>query len=156
MTEYQTVIIRLQGRSREDEEAITDLLNERARMGWRFNSLTQLESATGFDQRDDRVPEVVALLTVFPLRDAIPAAQPVQLGQDLKQLLLDVPPTEALPDGELMKSLPATDERFQSGSGHSVNSPLCDDELDQQYTSTHMEEKSAISCSRRRRACSKY
>ena len=43
MTEYQTVILRLQGRSRDDEEAITDLLNERARMGWRYHSLTQLE-----------------------------------------------------------------------------------------------------------------
>jgi hypothetical protein len=43
MTEYQTVILRLQGRSRDDEEAITDLLNERARMGWLYHSLAQLE-----------------------------------------------------------------------------------------------------------------
>ncbi|MFQ6044740.1 MAG: hypothetical protein ACE5PT_00080 [Gemmatimonadales bacterium] len=43
MIEYQTVIARLQGRSREDEEAITDLLNERARSGWQFHSLNQLE-----------------------------------------------------------------------------------------------------------------
>lgn len=34
MKQYQAVIIRLQGRSRDDEESITDLLNERARMGW--------------------------------------------------------------------------------------------------------------------------
>jgi hypothetical protein len=34
MREYQVVIIRLSGKSREDEEALTDLLNERARMGW--------------------------------------------------------------------------------------------------------------------------
>lgn len=40
--EYQTVIIRLRAKSREDEEALTDLLNERARMGWRFQTLTPL------------------------------------------------------------------------------------------------------------------
>lgn len=40
--EYQTVILRLRGKSREDEEAITDLLNERARAGWRYQSLTSL------------------------------------------------------------------------------------------------------------------
>jgi hypothetical protein len=34
MKQYQAVIIRLQGRSREDEDTVTDLLNERARMGW--------------------------------------------------------------------------------------------------------------------------
>ena len=34
MKQYQAVIIRLQGKSRDDEETVTDLLNERARMGW--------------------------------------------------------------------------------------------------------------------------
>lgn len=34
MKQYQVVIIRLHGRSRDDEETVTDLLNERARMGW--------------------------------------------------------------------------------------------------------------------------
>jgi hypothetical protein len=34
MKEYQVVIVRLQGKAREDEESLTDLLNERARMGW--------------------------------------------------------------------------------------------------------------------------
>lgn len=42
MQEYQTVIVRLAGRTREDEEALTDLLNERARMGWLFHTMTEL------------------------------------------------------------------------------------------------------------------
>lgn len=42
MLEYQTVIVRLAGRAREDEEALTDLLNERARMGWLYDSMTEL------------------------------------------------------------------------------------------------------------------
>jgi hypothetical protein len=42
MTEYQTVIVRLVARTREDEEALTDLLNERARMGWFFHAMTEL------------------------------------------------------------------------------------------------------------------
>lgn len=36
MKEYQVAIVRLSGKSREDEELLTDVLNERARMGW-FN-----------------------------------------------------------------------------------------------------------------------
>jgi hypothetical protein len=42
MIEYQTAIVRLVGRTREDEEALTDLLNERARMGWFFHAMTEL------------------------------------------------------------------------------------------------------------------
>ena len=45
MKEYQTVILRLQRRTREDEEAISDLLNERARMGWSFRVLQRLDEA---------------------------------------------------------------------------------------------------------------
>lgn len=43
MREYQAVILRVQGRSREDEEAITDLLNERSRMGWDFLTVNAVE-----------------------------------------------------------------------------------------------------------------
>jgi hypothetical protein len=43
MREYQAVIIRLKQPSREDEEAITDLLNERARVGWTLCRLTGIE-----------------------------------------------------------------------------------------------------------------
>jgi hypothetical protein len=42
MKQYQAVIVRLQGKSREDEDAITDLLNERARMGWLDHSVHPL------------------------------------------------------------------------------------------------------------------
>ncbi|NIM48928.1 MAG: hypothetical protein GTN62_03985 [Gemmatimonadales bacterium] len=44
MKEYQAVIVRLQERSREDEETLTDLLNERSRMGWDYHSSQQLGS----------------------------------------------------------------------------------------------------------------
>jgi hypothetical protein len=42
MREFQVVILRLQGKAREDEDAMTDLMNERARMGWVFHSLEPL------------------------------------------------------------------------------------------------------------------
>lgn len=34
MKEYQAVVHRLSRRTRDDEEALTDLLNERSRGGW--------------------------------------------------------------------------------------------------------------------------
>lgn len=34
MKEYQAVIVRLTRHAREDEDALTDLLNERSRGGW--------------------------------------------------------------------------------------------------------------------------
>lgn len=43
MKEYQAVIIRLQGKAREDEDAITDLLNERARAGWSSHAVQPLD-----------------------------------------------------------------------------------------------------------------
>lgn len=43
MREYQAVIIRLRQRSREDEEAITDLCNERARAGWTLDRIAGVE-----------------------------------------------------------------------------------------------------------------
>ena len=42
MREFQVVILRLQGKAREDEDAMTDLMNERARMGWDFHSIEPL------------------------------------------------------------------------------------------------------------------
>jgi hypothetical protein len=41
MKEYQAVIVRLSRRVREDEDAITDLLNERSRGGWTPELITQ-------------------------------------------------------------------------------------------------------------------
>jgi len=34
MNEYQAVILKLSSRTQEDEDALTDLLNERSRGGW--------------------------------------------------------------------------------------------------------------------------
>lgn len=41
MKEYQAVILRLSHRVREDEDALTDLLNERSRGGWDPELMTQ-------------------------------------------------------------------------------------------------------------------
>ncbi len=41
MREYQAVILRLTRHERDDEEALTDLLNERSRGGWTLDSLAQ-------------------------------------------------------------------------------------------------------------------
>jgi hypothetical protein len=41
MREYQAVIIRQSRRVRDDEDALTDLLNERDRMGWTPHLMTQ-------------------------------------------------------------------------------------------------------------------
>lgn len=42
MTEYQTAIIRLGGKAREDEEALTDEFNDRRRGGWALVQLVPL------------------------------------------------------------------------------------------------------------------
>jgi hypothetical protein len=44
MKQFQVAIVRLQHKVREDEETLTDLLNERSRMGWGYHSLTQLDT----------------------------------------------------------------------------------------------------------------
>jgi hypothetical protein len=41
MKEYQAVIIRVTRHVRDDEDAVTDLLNERSRMGWSPTMMTQ-------------------------------------------------------------------------------------------------------------------
>ena len=41
MKEYQAVIVRLTRHVRDDEDALTDLLNERSRMGWMPALMTQ-------------------------------------------------------------------------------------------------------------------
>ena len=43
MKEYQAVILRLTRRTRDDEDALTDLLNERSRGGWEPVLMTQAE-----------------------------------------------------------------------------------------------------------------
>ena len=44
MTQYQVAIVRLSGKGRDDEDNLTDLLNERTRMGWRYHTMTQLDT----------------------------------------------------------------------------------------------------------------
>lgn len=41
MKEYQAVIVRQTRHAQEDEEALTDLLNERSRGGWELAMMTQ-------------------------------------------------------------------------------------------------------------------
>lgn len=41
MKEYQAVILRLSQRTRDDEDALTDLLNERSRGGWEPTHVAQ-------------------------------------------------------------------------------------------------------------------
>ena len=41
MKEYQAVILRLTRHTRDDEDALTDLLNERSRGGWEPALMTQ-------------------------------------------------------------------------------------------------------------------
>ena len=41
MKEYQAVILKLTQRTREDEDALTDLLNERSRGGWEPSMMSQ-------------------------------------------------------------------------------------------------------------------
>jgi hypothetical protein len=41
MKEYQAVMLRLTHHPRDDEDALTDLLNERSRTGWEPTLMTQ-------------------------------------------------------------------------------------------------------------------
>ena len=41
MKEYQAVILKMTRRTREDEDALTDLLNERSRGGWEPAMMSQ-------------------------------------------------------------------------------------------------------------------
>ncbi len=41
MKEFQAVILRLTRHTRDDEDALTDLLNERSRGGWSLSMMTQ-------------------------------------------------------------------------------------------------------------------
>jgi hypothetical protein len=43
MTEYQAVMLRTTRHPREDEEQLTDLLNERSRSGWRLERLAHAD-----------------------------------------------------------------------------------------------------------------
>jgi hypothetical protein len=55
MKEYQSVILKLTQRTREDEDALTDLLNERSRGGWDpvMMSQDELRMTVVFSRRGD-------------------------------------------------------------------------------------------------------
>jgi hypothetical protein len=42
MTEYQAIVLPLSGKARQDEEALTDELNDRRRAGWALFQLVGL------------------------------------------------------------------------------------------------------------------
>jgi ABC-type Mn2+/Zn2+ transport system ATPase subunit len=53
MKEYQAVVLPVTRHPREDEEALTDLLNERSRAGWTLVTLTHdAHRMTAVFQRD--------------------------------------------------------------------------------------------------------
>lgn len=58
MKEYQAVIVRLTRHSRDDEDALTDLLNERSRGGWELAMLAQdgLRLTIVFQRQTDSEP----------------------------------------------------------------------------------------------------
>jgi len=41
MKEYQAVVLRMTERTKDDEDALTDLMNERSRGGWEPAMMTQ-------------------------------------------------------------------------------------------------------------------
>lgn len=43
MKEYQAVMLRLTRHARDDEDALTDLLNERSRSGWQLALMSQAD-----------------------------------------------------------------------------------------------------------------
>jgi hypothetical protein len=55
MKEYQAVILKLTQRTREDEDALTDLLNERSRGGWEPAMMSQdaLRQTVVFSRRGE-------------------------------------------------------------------------------------------------------
>jgi hypothetical protein len=55
MKEYQAVILKLTQRTREDEDALTDLLNERSRGGWEPAMMSQdaLHQTVVFSRRGE-------------------------------------------------------------------------------------------------------
>ena len=67
MKEYQVVIVRLTRHVRDDEDALTDLLNERSRAGWRPSMLSQ---------DGERMTVIFERMTPFTERRATDAASP--------------------------------------------------------------------------------
>ncbi|HYW33489.1 MAG TPA: hypothetical protein VE869_18450 [Gemmatimonas sp.] len=60
MKEYQVVIVRLTRHVRDDEDALTDLLNERSRAGWRPGMLSQEGNRMTVIFERDPLPDPIA------------------------------------------------------------------------------------------------
>ena len=57
MKEYQAVIHRLTRHARDDEDALTDLLNERIRSGWEPTMMSQDEQRLTIIFQRETIPE---------------------------------------------------------------------------------------------------
>lgn len=63
MKEYQAVMLRLTHHTRDDEDALTDLLNERSRGGWEPALLTQTGAPNGASGGGDRLTVIFQRVT---------------------------------------------------------------------------------------------
>ena len=55
MKEYQAVMLRLTHHPRDDEDALTDLLNERSRTGWEPMLMAQTATVSGSRSGGERL-----------------------------------------------------------------------------------------------------
>jgi hypothetical protein len=58
MKEYQAVMLRLTHHPRDDEDALTDLLNERSRTGWEPTLMAQTAAGSGSRAGGERLTVV--------------------------------------------------------------------------------------------------
>lgn len=63
MKEYQAVMLRLTHHTRDDEDALTDLLNERSRSGWEPALLSQSGTPSGSSGAGDRLTVIFQRVT---------------------------------------------------------------------------------------------
>jgi hypothetical protein len=63
MKEYQAVMLRLTHHPRDDEDALTDLLNELSRTGWEPTLMAQTASASGSRAGGERLTVIFQRVT---------------------------------------------------------------------------------------------
>jgi hypothetical protein len=63
MKEYQAVMVRLTNHPRDDEDALTDLLNERSRSGWEPALLSHSSAAGATPGGPDRLTVIFQRVT---------------------------------------------------------------------------------------------
>jgi len=69
MKEYQAVMLRLTHHIHDDEDALTDLLNERSRGGWEPALVAQSASGNGVVAGGDRLTVIFQRVTTNNSRD---------------------------------------------------------------------------------------